>query len=288
MKSGRSLTLLIALEVVALCACIVVLGVLVVAAGLTGAGPIQSALLPPPTEEVVASPTRRETSTRAPTITPAPTYTRVLPPLPPNVTSQPGLVFSRTPTALPPSYSIPVLTPTAAPLAYPIAYTSTLVVSTYAVAGDTEQALSDSLNAHARANSSVTGGEFYARTDWRMTTQYRTHPTARGCEVESGSISLAITVTLPILAAGQALPTDLDNQWTKFVSNTITHESGHVKIVEQDARRLQRQLGNAAPASNCNVLEATLDDTRKAAVGVISQDNSKYDSQTNHASRRAD
>jgi predicted secreted Zn-dependent protease len=283
-KTTRGWLLLIGIELVAACACLGILGVLVstgdLAATLQSAQALRSSTPP--------APSRTPTVTQPPTATetPAPTYTLVIPPLPADFTPPPLVYVSRTPTREPVPYDVVIPTPTAPAMVYPIKLDSSLKVVTYGVIGKTVNDILQSLNAQAMPDSNDPNGEFLARTDYFISAQWSYQPTARGCEVESGTVTLAMTMTLPALSSTVGMPPDLLNRWTTFISNTITHESGHVKLNYQGASDFQRDLGNALPASDCTTIEPRLNDLFTRATGAIRQSNIDYDAETEHGAKQ--
>ncbi len=281
MKSSRVWVLVIAVEFFAICACCAVLGALVTTSVLLSAPTAQLA-------NVVLSPeaTRASTPTRSPTATPAPTYTRVVQPPPANFTPGALTVVTRTPTRAPVTYDIFVPTPNAPALNYPISFTSNFKVVTYNVSGQTLNDLSNSLNTQAMPDQNESAGRYYAQTQYYLSARWSTQPTARGCEVENGTVSMAMTMTLPALSSTAGIPPDVLNRWSAFVNNTITHETGHVKLNLQGARDYQRDLGNFPPESDCAAIKPQLSDLFDRASATIRRVNIDYDAETQHGAKQ--
>ncbi len=275
MKSPRVLAFIITCEVLAVCACGALLAVLVGMNVLGNAFP-QVALVTP--LAVTRPPTARPIATD----TPAPTFTRVIEPSTPNGTFVPYRVVSPTPTQAGVVYDIIVPTPAAPPMVYPITFDSSFKVVTYPVIGTTLSELQRSLNAQALPDSNDVTGLYYARTQWYLSGRWFTQPTARGCEVESGSVTLAMTMTLPALSSSAGISPQVDNRWNTFVNNTITHETGHVTRNLQSARDYQRDLGNFPPAPDCARIKPQLNDLFNRATAAVRQVNIDYDAQTQH------
>ncbi len=279
MKSSRGWTLVIAIELVALCLCLALVGVVVGVLALNGS---QVAFAPLPTAAPVFAPTSVPTWTPPATQAPAPTNTRVVRTLLPSATRAPLVIASRTPTRAASSYDIIVPTPTAPRMAYPITFESNLKVITYAVPGQTTSELVKSLNTLAIPDPNEANGRYNARTDWYLSAHWFYRPTARGCEVERGTVSVAMTMTLPIISSTEGVSPDVLNHWTNFINNTIGHESGHVKISLQGARDYQRDLGNFPPAPDCNAIQPRLHDLFDRASDAVRRDNIDYDASTQH------
>lgn len=179
-------------------------------------------------------------------------------------------------------YDIVVPTPSAPALIYPIQFDSNLKIVTYPVIGTTLVALSRSLDANALPDPHEKDSRYYARTDWNLSGHWTWNPTTRGCEVDSGSISISMTMTLPLLASTQGVRTDVLNRWDNFVNNTVTHETGHVKLDLQGARDFQHNLGNFPTAPGCDVIQSKLKTLFDNSFAAIDRANTDYDAQTRH------
>ena len=288
MKSTRGWVLLIGIEFLAVCICLGFLGVLI-SSGTLSEISLQSAQAPPTSTSTARRPspaTLAATLTPSATETPAPTYTRVIPPLPADFTPPPLMVASRTPTRGPVPYNVFIPTPTAPAMVYPIKLDSSFKVVTYPVLGKTENELRQSLVASAFPDTIEPNRHYNARTDWALSVQSSVQPTMRGCEVETSTITLAMTMTLPALSSNAGVPSDVLSHWTTFISNTITHESGHVTRNYQGASNFQRELGNALPAADCTTLKARLSDLFTRATGTIGQSSVDYDAETQHGAKQ--
>jgi len=175
-----------------------------------------------------------------------------------------------------------VPTPTAPPLRYPITFGSNLKIVAYLVNGQTVNDLEDSLNSQALTDPNEPFGRYYALTQYYLSARWFVQPTVRGCEVQSGSVTLEMTMTLPALTSTEGMSPDVMGRWTTFISNTITHESGHVKRDLQGARDLQRDLGNYPPGADCATIKPKLSDLFDRSSNAIRQSNMNYDDATQH------
>lgn len=79
---------------------------------------------------------------------------------------------------------------------------------------------------------------------------------------------------------------DVQNRWSAFTDNTITHESGHVKLDLDGAREYQRALGNYPPAADCGTLQSGLRDLFNSNFSAIDRANVDYDRQTQHGRKQ--
>lgn len=226
-----------------------------------------------PTPRVAALPTF--------TATPAPTNTRV-------VEANPGAslptraLVTRTPTRVTNPYQVIVPTPTAPPMLYPITFNSDLKVETYDVTGKSVNEISKSLEANAIADPHEPGSRYYALTRWQLGGDWSVRPSGGGCQIVDGSVTLAITMTLPALASANSAPADVLKRYDTFIEKTILHESAHAEIALQGARDYQRALGNYSTASNCDALKTQLSDLFRRNFNSIDRANSDYDAKTKH------
>lgn len=198
---------------------------------------------------------------------------------------QPGARATITPMAVdsnPQLYNIVVPTPSSPALVYPIQFDSNLSVVTYPVTGTTLVALSKSLDTNALPDPHEKNSRYYARTDWYLSGHWNWNPTVQGCEVDGGNVSIAMTMTLPLLSSTVGVPLDAVSRWNTFVSNTVAHETGHVQLDLQGARDYQRNLGNFPPAPDCNVIQSKLRTLFDDSFATIDRANTGYDSATRH------
>ena len=179
-------------------------------------------------------------------------------------------------------YVVIVPTPTAPNLRYPIGFDSSLKIVTYPVSGVTERELSNSLSANALPDPHEQNNRYYARTDWYLSAHWNWMPSSKGCEVSSGDVSLAMTMTLPALATPNSISPSVLDRWDTFVDNTVLHESGHVKLDLAGARRYQQELGTFSPAADCNSLKGELRALFDDNYSAIDKANVDYDAQTQH------
>lgn len=277
MSRSRWIALIVA-EVIALCCCASLFGFIV----LGNSNPP----VPTPTLIAQATATRRATPTLEPTATVERTNTLVVQPRTTSSTTSRTTPGARTPTRSASGasslYNIIIPTPTAPRVVYPIDYTSSFTVVTYAVTGKTVNELSRSLDASSLTDPHEPGNRYYARTDWFLSAHWLWKETSSGCEVDKGDVNVTMTMTLPALSTTSGVPADVSNRWNTFIQNTQTHETGHVKLVQQGARDYQRDLGNFLPASNCNIIQTRLRDLFDKSFSSIDKANVDYDAKTQH------
>ncbi len=283
MNTSRVLPIIVAIFLIA-CVCEIVAAVVVVG----GLGAETEIAIAEPTETATALPTpTRVPATLTPTVTASPTFTRTLTSSPTltAIHATPTKTKTPSPTAtarLASPYDVFIPTPTAPPLAYPIDFQSTTKMVTYTVTGKTLNEISASLEKNALADPHEPDSAYYARTNWSIQGQRSWTPTTRGCEVDRGTVTVAITITLPALKTTTGVSADVLNRWNTFIRNTSAHEQGHARLALEGARTYQRNLGNLAPAANCDVIQTQLRDQHNRDFDAIDRVNVKYDTDTQH------
>lgn len=268
--SNRSFLFSVAiLLIVVLCACVASIGIVVNKALVPSAPTTTRAPISPAPSFTPAS------TFSAATATPAPTYTLVI---------QPGTPLP--PLGLPAPtranfYNVIVPTPTAQMLKYPVTYDAHFNVVTYPVSGETLDALARSLDANALVDAHDPLNRYYALTNWNLTSRWTWQPTVAGCEVKNAQVTIDVTLTLPALASSDLAP-EVRQRWDTFIANTITHETGHVRLAFDGARSYQRDVGYLLPAVNCSIIETRLNDLFRKDLNAIDQANVDYDTATQH------
>ena len=204
--------------------------------------------------------------------------------------SVPALATTNAPPPIPIvsglNYNIIVPTPVAPSVIYPIKFDSQLNVVTYPVTGTTASGLSRSLEANALPDPHESSGRYYARTEWYLRANWNVKPTARGCQVDSGDITMAMTITVPMLVSTSGIPSDLLARWNKFVDNTIAHEAGHVNLNLHGSREYERTLGNFPSAPDCDTLKPRLKSLFDSNLRAIDRANVDYDATTQHGTKQ--
>jgi predicted secreted Zn-dependent protease len=189
--------------------------------------------------------------------------------------------LTRTPTRIANPYQVIIPTPGAPTTLYPIAFDSRLTIATYNVAGKTVNEISKSLESNAMPDPNEPGSRYYALTKWHLASDWSVRPSLRGCDVTTGTVTVMLTMTLPLLTSS-GVPTDTHNRFDTFIEKTVQHESGHVEITLQGAREYQRALGNYPAAPNCDALNAQLNDLFRQHFDSIQRANREYDAKTKH------
>jgi len=174
-------------------------------------------------------------------------------------------------------YDIFIPTPTAPSMTYPIDFQSSLQVVTYPVTGRTFDEINASLERNPIANPNEEGfrvglAESYTRTQWYSRTSLR------GCEVDSGTVTVAITITLPALKTTTGVPASVLNRWNTYVRDVSNHEQTHARLYLEGYRMLQSDLGNIPPAPNCDVLKTQVQALLKRNKESINRVNDEFDS----------
>jgi predicted secreted Zn-dependent protease len=136
-------------------------------------------------------------------------------------------------------------------------------------------------NYNAVLGSMMSGRPFAGRTNWNLSYQYQSRMQADACTVESVTIKLELSMTMPRWSPPSGAPAELVGRWERFNSALRVHEDGHVsgaRNLESAARRALLALS----AANCGALDAAM---RARFDQILEQGRAydrDYDAQTGH------
>ena len=116
--------------------------------------------------------------------------------------------------------------------------------------------------------------------EWKW--EYRLTSTAKSCALETFTVSVQTTITMPRWTPPANAAPKLRDQWTTYYNALLFHEDGHRKIGLTAMRRLLQQAQTLPPAPTCPALRATLDNAAKQASAWAEQENIAYDRETEH------
>ena len=160
--------------------------------------------------------------------------------------------------------------------ATPIAVTSS--VAPYAVTGDTERAIFESL----LEGGPVDGDRrFFGMTESDMGLQYRTVEAEAGCFLVDVRATLDVVTTLPEWSRPSGTDYAVQRDWHRFRSALERHEAEHKSIAVHGVQKVYRAVGGLRRPT-CAEAEAEAR-RRLDRIGIeIEASHRRYDDQTGH------
>ena len=133
-----------------------------------------------------------------------------------------------------------------------------------------------------RGPKDASGKSWGGMTQQEWNWEYRLTGTAKSCALQSFTVSVETTITMPRWTPPANAAPKLRDQWTTYYNALLFHEDGHRKIGLTAMRRLLQQAQTLPPAPTCPALRATLDNAAKQASAWAEQENIAYDRETQH------
>jgi predicted secreted Zn-dependent protease len=138
-----------------------------------------------------------------------------------------------------------------------VTITSNFSESYYAVTGTTI----DELNASLRASPLRVGGQVaLGVTGYKLAISGAACRQGSACVVGQMQIDIEGSVTLPQHAAPASMPKDVATIWAAFANLVKVHEYRHVKIVEEGAAEIKRQILALPPQADCPSVDREVED----------------------------
>jgi predicted secreted Zn-dependent protease len=149
----------------------------------------------------------------------------------------------------------------------------------YTITGATGQQLRQQMD----QRGPVSDGKRWAgltEQQYRWEVRYTTAPNR--CAVQSVTISVQTTITLPRWEPPPAASPELRQEWIRFINALALHEDGHRQIGLTGIRQLREQARALSPAPACQALSAALEQAAKETSDWIRRENIRYDQETDH------
>ena len=155
---------------------------------------------------------------------------------------------------------------------------TTVAVESYAVAGDTPEAILSSLR---RSGPQVDGGLFFGLTTTEVQYRFGYVRTPGACETADARVDMRVVIALPEWRPTAEAPYDLRRDWNRFAAALRRHEEGHRDRAVAYAQRLQRSLvGLRAPT--CDGAAALAGRQAERLQIEAEAEHRQYDETTNH------
>ena len=137
----------------------------------------------------------------------------------------------------------------------------------YDVRGSTPQTL---LNYMLQNGPHGENGRALGTTSATISQNMGLQSTASGCRVRNYRLNVAITISLPKLAAGQKLAGSLRSRWHSLVSYVKVHENYHKTMFVACARRIDQRIRKVTGSGTCSEIR-----TRVRA--IFNEENARCD-----------
>jgi predicted secreted Zn-dependent protease len=146
---------------------------------------------------------------------------------------------------------------------------------------DVDATGADLMAAVTRASPVRENGKiFHAYARWTVGWRLGWARDAAGlCRVASAQVTLASTITLPRLVAGDALQ---GRRFDRYLTALTSHELGHYRHGEEAAAEVRSALQALGPMENCGALDRAAAATAAAIVERYRQRDREYDRLTEH------
>jgi len=142
-------------------------------------------------------------------------------------------------------------------------------VDTYAIMGNTANALRSSINANR-------GHEYDAQTDWYI------EWSVKNCATPQWTVTLTIDYSMPNWDVPAGADPTLVAQWRTYLSALYCHEYGHGKLGLDCANRIYDDFANVSGNSDCSVVTNAAKARFQAILSDCQAKEADYDAQTNH------
>jgi predicted secreted Zn-dependent protease len=123
------------------------------------------------------------------------------------------------------------------------------------------------------------GARYVGYTTWHMDWHWRWQTRGGNCAMTSVNINVDLEVNLPRIHGASARQAAA---FEPYINALRGHELGHVDIVLEEARALEREILALPPMRDCEALQARARELGQARLARARQRNADYDTRTNH------
>jgi predicted secreted Zn-dependent protease len=154
----------------------------------------------------------------------------------------------------------------------------------YLIKGKSVNDLYEQMQAHSPLRSTQNWFGFAALTNWQIDWKSSYVNSAQGCTVQSPSVKVTVSTTLPRWQSSKSVKTDVKNEWQRYLEALSTHESGHQHNGIRAARAVQQLLLTSPSASSCPALADKMNKAVQDVVAEYRRKDRTYDRLTQHGS----
>jgi predicted secreted Zn-dependent protease len=152
----------------------------------------------------------------------------------------------------------------------------------YAVPGATASEVSDNLDALRRSTGH---GPYSANTQWDLQLSLRYANEPGSCRIAGATIEVLAVVTMPGLADGSALSSQMRQRWNTYIDSLRAHELQHIENEVAGGRALQSQLNALGTMSTCREVGDEANALLTNRKQLINQADASLDAETEHGAR---
>ena len=157
----------------------------------------------------------------------------------------------------------------------PVGERTSLSVGYYSLSGRSFSELDRQINIHGPRVGGY--GKALAATSVRMVPEFRFAETNGQCRVESAHVKVQAHVTLPRLANGANLRSELSKAWTDLEEYARQHEAVHVSIADRHALNAERVLAGLPPERDCQAMRASAQTTWRLLLASHEREQLQFD-----------
>jgi len=150
----------------------------------------------------------------------------------------------------------------------------------YAIHGTTDRELVSAMRSLGPANA--VGKRYPGHAEWNVSWTYRWQSQGNRCSLNSPSVQLTGTITLPRWEDRGSADPALQQRWDRFLAALTVHEQGHFQNGVAAADELRRQLATLKSNKGCASLAAEVEALGRAIVEDYKQRDRQYDLDTEH------
>jgi predicted secreted Zn-dependent protease len=148
-------------------------------------------------------------------------------------------------------------------------------ITTYQVTGGSSHEIWNDI--HKKAAHGWAG---YTHTNFHWT--YKSATRGGHCQIDSYSITVSATTSLPKWKQGEGAPADLQARVARFENALALHEEGHKANAVRIANDLSAQFAAVPPQGDCAALDRLLREKSGLATSALQKEDVAYDERTNH------
>ncbi len=154
--------------------------------------------------------------------------------------------------------------------------------SYYPVYGKTAKELRINMNSTTINCLDDPRSPYDACTTWYVNWYYTQEIRAGECHPEKITLKVDVSYNYPQWADQSQSDPSTISRWDEYYKNLLTHEAGHKDNALNGAKKILATLSTLPGYSTCQELDGVVNQTAKAILREVNQNDIDYDAQTNH------